>query len=187
MGKKTLQSYQETLDEQLRATVVANCFHLWNYLAFLKVPTHVGLIRIQNEISEVEKREIELRKEHETSRTSSVNDDSSEMSSSDSPEPISTPIVNIDSKDHFKKNKIIEPQPKPQYLPAPGLTRALSTPQLFLVSPVKNFNINAPHKGMMEKFIASRGKMIGNQHSPAQLNFKKNLMMVRKAFATHYA
>lgn len=30
----------------------------------------------------------------------------------------------------------------------------------------------------MEKFIASRGKMIGNQ--PAQSNFKKNLMMVRR-------
>lgn len=139
------------------------------------MPTHDGLIRIQNEISEVEKRETELRKEHASSRSNSINGDVSEASSS--PEPIVSP-VNVDSKDHFKKNKIIEPQPKPQYLPAPGLTRALSTPQLFQVSPMKKFNINAPHKGMMEKFIASRGKMIGNQ--PAQSNFKKNLMMVRK-------
>lgn len=135
------------------------------------------MIRIQNEISEVEKREIELKKEHEaTSRSNSVNGDVSESSSS--PEPTSPPIVPIDSKDHFKKNKIIEPKPKPQYLPAITLTRAASTPQLFQVSPVKKFNINTPHKGIMEKFIASRGKMIGNQ--PAQSNFKKNLMMVRK-------
>ncbi|CRK88061.1 CLUMA_CG001846, isoform A [Clunio marinus] len=142
-------------------------------------PTHDGLIRIQNEISEVEKRENELKKEHASvlpsSRTNSLNGDVSETSSS--PEPSSTPpVVTIDSKDHFKKNKIIEPQPKPQYLPVPGLTRALTSPQLFQVSPMKKFNLNnTPHRGIMEKFIASRGKLIGNQ--PAQNNFKKNLMM----------
>lgn len=148
------------------------------YISAFQTPTHDGLIRIQNEISEVEKREIELRKEHaSSSRSNSVNGDN-ESSSSTSPEPTQSPIIIVDSKDHFKKNKIIEPQPKPQYLPAPGLTRALSTPQLFQVSPMKKFSINSPHKGIMEKFIASRGKMIGNQ--PAQSNFKKNLMMVRR-------
>lgn len=121
----------------------------------------------------MEQREIELRREH------SLNGNVSEASHS--PEPHITSPVSVDSKDHFKKNKIIEPQPKPQYLPAFGLTRALSTPQLFQVSPMKNYNVNTPHKGIMEKFIASRGKMIGSQHyAPAQNNFKKNLMMVRK-------
>jgi len=144
-----------------------------------EVPTHDGLIRIQNEISEVEKREIELRKEHEnaTSRSSSVNGDSFEVSKS--PEPRQSPtVVHFDSKDDFKKNKIIEPQPKPHLFPVPVLTRAASTPQLFQVSPVKKFNINTPHKGIMEKFIASRGKMIGNQqYTTTQNNFKTNLMM----------
>lgn len=139
------------------------------------------MIRIQNEISEVEKREIELRKEHASSRSNSINGDTFETFSS--PEPnASTPAVIIDSKDHFKKNKIIEPQPKPQFM-APALTRAYSTPQLFQVSPMKKFNINTPHKGIMEKFIASRGKMIGNQqYTTTQNNFKQNLMMVRKVF-----
>lgn len=139
------------------------------------------MIRIQNEISEVEKREIELRKEHASSRSNSINGDILESSSS--PEPNGSPAaVIIDSKDHFKKNKIIEPQPKPQFM-APALTRAYSTPQLFQVSPMKKFNINTPHKGIMEKFIASRGKMIGNQqYTTTQNNFKQNLMMVRKVF-----
>lgn len=88
---------------------------------------------------------------------------------------------NICSKDHFKKNKIIEPQPKPQLhhslLATPALTRALSQPQLFNISPVK---ISSPHKGIMQKFIASRGKLNVKQvNQPIQSNnFKKNLIMV---------
>lgn len=147
---------------------------------YFKTPTHDGLVRIQNEISEVEKREIELRKEHASSRSNSINGDTFELSSS--PEPTHSPTVTFESKDQFKKNKIIEPQPKPMFM-APALTRASSTPQLFQVSPMKKFNINTPHKGIMEKFIASRGKLIGNQqYSTTQNNFKKNLMMVRRFF-----
>lgn len=145
------------------------------FILILKTPTHEGLVRIQNEISEVEKRENELKKEHASSRTNSVDGDAFETSVS--PEPL--PIV-ITGKDHFKKNKIIEPQPKPMFMAPSPLTRALSTPQLFQVSPMKKFNMNTPHKGIMEKFIASRGKMIGNQqYTTTQNNFKKNLMMVR--------
>jgi hypothetical protein len=144
------------------------------------------LIRIQNEISEVEKREIELRKEHETSRSNSVNGDASSVEITSTPEPSSPPPIKFDSKDQFKKNKIIAPQPKPYLLAAPVLTRALSTPQLFQVSPMKkHFNVNSPHKGIMEKFIASRGKMIGNQQYSPQNNFKKNLMMVRRVPLPH--
>lgn len=149
---------------------------------YQQTPKHDGLIRIQNEISEVEKREIELRKEHATGRKNSVNSDST-VEEFSSPEPAASPphVTTFESKDLFKKNKIIEPQPKPYLMAAPALTRALSTPQLFQVSPMKkHFNINSPHKGIMQKFIASRGKMIGNQqYSSAQNNFKKNLMMVR--------
>lgn len=171
-----MRSYREILDGLPKKNYIRE--NLLFAFFYLKVPTQDGLIRIQNEISEVEKREIELRKEHASSRTNSVNGDSHESSSS--PEPIAQPTVIVDSKDHFKKNKIIEPQPKPQFM-APALTRAVSTPQLFQVSPMKkHFNINAPHKGIMEKFITSRGKMIGNQqYTTTQNNFKKNLMMVR--------
>lgn len=148
---------------------------LYNSLLSPQAPTHDGLIRIQNEISEVEKREIELRKEHASSRSNSVNGDERR-----SPQPKPTAAVDVNSKDHFKKNKIIEPRPRPQFI-APGLTRAYSTPQLFQVSPMKRFNVNTPHKGIMEKFIASRGKMLGNQqYTTTQNNFKKNLMMVRQ-------
>ena len=125
----------------------------------------------------MEKREIELRKEHAPSTASSVDDDEERQSS---PEPKQSPSVVIDSKDHFKKNKIIAPKARPQFM-APALTRAYSTPQLFQVSPMKRFNVNAPHRGIMEKFIASRGKMLGNQqYSTTHNNFQKNLMMVRK-------
>lgn len=153
--------------------LLADNFCLHNFSLFQKVPTHDGLIRIQNEISEVEKREIELRKEHASSRSNSVNGD-------EEPQPKPIAAVDINSKDHFKKNKIIEPRPRPQFIP-PALTRAYSTPQLFQVSPMKRFNVNAPHRGIMEKFIASRGKMLGNQqYTTTQNNFKKNLMMVRQ-------
>lgn len=156
-----------------RFLIISLLHNIHHYL--FKVPTHDGLVRIQNEISEVEKREIELRKEHETSI---VNGDVL-LEEPSLPEPKQSPVVPIDSKDHFKKNKIIEPRPRPQFM-VPTLTRAASTPQLFQVSPMKNFNVNTPHKGIMEKFIASRGKMLGNQqYSTTQNNFKKNLMMVR--------
>lgn len=72
------------------------------------------LIRIQNEISEVEKREMELRNEHAMTspRSSAANVFEDERSTSPQ---------NICTKDVFRKNKIIEPQPKPQLLAPPGL------------------------------------------------------------------
>lgn len=141
-----------------------------------------GLMRIQNEISEVEKREIELRKEHAlmSPRTSNGHVEEIVLEEDRALSP-----QNVCSKDLFRKNKIIEPQPKPQLLAPPALTRALSQPQLFLNSPVK---ISSPHRGIMAKFIASRGKLNVNQvnHPNAQQqqthqtnnNFKKNLIMV---------
>lgn len=135
-------------------------------------------MRIQNEISEVKKREIELRNEHSTMspRSSTGNvEDLLEEDRSASPQ-------NVCTKDLFRKNKIIEPQPKPQMLAPPALTRAYSQPQLFHNSPVK---MNSPHRGIMAKFIASRGKLSVNQvnhastqQQPNSNNFKQNLIMV---------
>lgn len=141
-------------------------------------------MRIQNEISEVEKREMELRNEHamissptlspiahndhtKRGKVFSVLDDEPEYNSP----------TNIDKKDDFKKNKIIEPHPRPLQMPG-TLTRALSTPSLFQKSPLNKININSPHKGIMERFIASRGKLVTNQHAIPQNNFKNNLIMV---------
>lgn len=141
------------------------------------------LKRIQFEISEVEKRETELRNEHAilsvqspSNVRNSIMQSSSECSSDDS-------AVIIDKKDDFKKNKIIEPNPLPKRLSMPLLTRAVSTPQLFQVSPVNKYNFsNSPQKGIMQRFIAAGGKLsVNNQYQP-QNHFLKNLMMVRKKF-----
>ncbi|CAG9809955.1 unnamed protein product [Chironomus riparius] len=149
-------------------------------------PSNECLLRIQNEISEVEKRELELRNEHALiSPSSPTTNGTVTFDVDDDPLPADvidvrpTSPQNICSKDHFKKNKIIEPQPKPQMhqlLTAPPLSRALSQPQLFNISPVK---ISSPHKGIMQKFIASRGKLnVGQVNQPAPTNnFKKNLIM----------
>ncbi|CAO1435864.1 unnamed protein product [Diamesa serratosioi] len=136
------------------------------------------LKRIQFEISEVEKRETELRNEHAilsvqspTTVQSSIMQSSSECSSDDS-------AVIIDKKDNFKKNKIIEPNPLPKRLTVPLLTRAVSTPQLFQVSPVNKYNFsNSPQKGIMQRFIAAGGRLsVNNQYQP-QNHFLKNLIM----------
>lgn len=141
------------------------------------------LKRIQFEISEVEKRETELRNEHAilsvqspSSVRNSIMQPLSECSSDDL-------AVIIDKKDDFKKNKIIEPNPLPKRLSVPLLTRAVSTPQLFQISPVNKYNFsNSPQKGIMQRFIAAGGKLsVNNQYQP-QNHFLKNLMMVRKMF-----
>lgn len=141
------------------------------------------LKRIQFEISEVEKRETELRNEHAilsvqspTIVQSSIMQSSSECSSDDS-------AVIIDKKDNFKKNKIIVPNSLPNRLGVPLLTRAVSTPQLFQVSPVNKYNFsNSPQRGIMQRFIAAGGRLsVGNQYQP-QNHFLKNLMMVSLKF-----
>lgn len=160
-------------------------------------PGHECLLRIQNEISEVEKREIELRNEHamisprtsvnnesehQTCENNNNNNNNNHLNDDDDTTRSQSPVLaaaNICSKDHFKKNKTIAPQPKPQLLAPPALTRALSTPQLFNISPVK---IGTPQRGIMQKFIASRGKLNVNanqinQQSPNSNYLKRNLIM----------
>ncbi|XP_070490828.1 uncharacterized protein mdu isoform X2 [Chironomus tepperi] len=150
-------------------------------------PSNECLLRIQNEISEVEKRELELRNEHALISPSTPTTNGTVTFEVVDEQPLPADVIdvrstspqNICSKDHFKKNKIIEPQPKPQMhqlLTAPPLSRALSQPQLFNISPVK---ISSPHKGIMQKFIASRGKLnVSQVNQPAPTNnFKKNLIM----------
>ena len=149
------------------------------------------LLRIQAEISEVEKREIELRDEHRNlalktaessppvspTNSDKINED---QQSDDSGFVVSPSVAKkFESKNNFKKNKVVQPEPHP--LPTTVLhkplvlTRALSTPQLFQVSPVKRFNMQNPsQKGIMQRFIASRGKMVQQQ----QNHFQSNLIMV---------
>lgn len=151
-------------------------------------PSNECLLRIQNEISEVEKRELELRNEHALiSPSTPITNGTVTFEVEHHAHPLAADVIdvrpispqNICSKDHFKKNKIIEPQPKPQLhqlLTAPPLSRALSQPQLFNISP----KISSPHKGIMQKFIASRGKLnVSQVNQPAPTNnFRKNLIMV---------
>lgn len=130
---------------------------------------------------------MELRNEHAMMSPRSMSIDEDKLSDARSPSPPpqhqqQQQPLNFCSKDQFKKNKIIEPQPRPLLLapPALTLTRAVSTPQLFNVSPVK---ISSPHRGIMQKFIASRGKLNVNvnqiNRTVQNNNFKQNLIMVR--------
>lgn len=90
-----------------------------------------------------------------------INDD---QQSDDSGFVVSPEIAKkYDSRNNFSKNKIIEP--KVQLTPSNlTMTRAISTPQLFQMAP-KKFNISPSQKGIMQRFIASRGKLVPNQNA----------------------
>lgn len=61
-------------------------------------------------------------------------------------------------------------------LPVGSLTRAVSTPQIF--TPTKRFAVNGSQKGMMQRFLASRGK-----YSPAGApRTGKDLILVKRYF-----
>jgi hypothetical protein len=72
----------------------------------------------------------------------------------------------IDELTVINSNKIIA-TPKVYTLPqSKALQRAVSTPQLFQVSPMRRFNINPNQRGLMQRFIATRGKLaISKQNS----------------------
>lgn len=147
------------------------------------------LLRIQAEISEVEKREIELRNEHRdlalktaenTPPVSPTNSDKTneDQQSDDSGFVVSPSVAKkFESKNNFKKNKVVTPAAQPvTTLHKPMvLTRAMSTPQLFQVSPLKKFNMNPSQKGIMQRFIASRGKIVQQNQTN---HFQSNLIMV---------
>lgn len=136
------------------------------------VETEDPLKRIQEEINEVARREQELR---QGQRLNDSNDDCLSSANSDdsglslSPSPVHSPSVsNLKDKIEAASSQIngtnghdaltngnrqfILPQSK-------ALTRARSTPQLFQISPNRRFNVNPNQRGIMQKFIASRGRM----------------------------
>ncbi|XP_055535310.1 uncharacterized protein LOC129724431 [Wyeomyia smithii] len=131
------------------------------------------LKRIQEEINEVARREQELRQGHHGTDSheyclSSANSDDSGLSLSPSPihspsvsnlkdkiEAVSNQLMTTNGHDNTLLNgnlQLILPQSK-------ALTRARSTPQLFQISPNRRFNPNPNQRGIMQKFIASRGRL----------------------------
>ncbi|XP_061512087.1 uncharacterized protein LOC4577649 [Anopheles gambiae] len=136
------------------------------------------LKRIQEEINEVTRREQELREGHRTGTEErnglDLNDDNLSSGNSDdsglslSPTPVHSPSVS-NLKDKLEQNgkemahqrRAEEQQRRAFILPSPKtLTRARSTPQLFHTStPPRRFNPNPNHRGIMQKFIASRGRL----------------------------
>lgn len=166
------------------------------------------LKRIQAEISEVEKRERELREKkmlltnlkgntHFT--TNDGNDGHSSLSSTPDNDPT------IDSVSAFSDDSGISsssspvngqstntpPRPQPRYIRSntvqnaitastiPNvsmmsltLNRTMSTPQMF--TPVRRFNINPARKGIMQRFIATRGKIAAANAAAAAANNNDN-------------
>ncbi|XP_058834755.1 uncharacterized protein LOC131691967 [Topomyia yanbarensis] len=145
----------------------------------INIETEDPLKRIQEEINEVARREQELRQGHRLNDSSdyclsSANSDDSGLSLS--PSPIHSPSVS-NLKDKIEaansqlnvttahdalangNRQLLLPQMK-------ALTRARSTPQLFQISPNRRFNPNPNQRGIMQKFIASRGKLNKLQSTP---------------------
>lgn len=147
------------------------------------------LKRIQEEINEVARREHELRAKSKLPQSptgdhdvpipavrhhlstdnniSNVSDDSGISSSSSPINGTSTNSNHHNSKDmHYIRN--------PSTIKLNGtsttvqsttqkLTRAMSTPQIFVAN-TKLFNTNSVQKGMMQRFIASRGKIAASNN-----------------------
>lgn len=98
---------------------------------------------------------------------SSANSDDSGLSLS--PSPVHSPSVsNLKDKIEAASNQIngtnghdALPNGNRQFIlpQSKALTRARSTPQLFQISPNRRFNVNPNQRGIMQKFIASRGRL----------------------------
>lgn len=157
----------------------------------INVETEDPLKRIQKEINEVARREQELRQGHRLNDSddclSSANSDDSGLSLS--PSPVHSPSVS-NLKDKIEAQAASNLQQingtngttttggalmtngttrqfmMPQ---SNSLTRARSTPQLFQISPNRRFNVNPNQRGIMQKFIASRGRLNKLQPSAASV------------------
>lgn len=135
--------------------------------------TEDPLKRIQEEINEVARREQELRQGHQLNDSnddclSSANSDDSGLSLS--PSPVHSPSVsNLKDKIEAASSQLngtnghdVQPNGNRQFIlpQSNALTRARSTPQLFQISPTnRRFNVNPNQRGLMQKFIASRGRL----------------------------
>lgn len=155
----------------------------------INVETEDPLKRIQEEINEVARREQELRGHRLNDSDdclSSANSDDSGLSLS--PSPVHSPSVS-NLKDKIEAQAASNLQQingtngtttggalmtngttrqfmMPQ---SNSLTRARSTPQLFQISPNRRFNVNPNQRGIMQKFIASRGRLNKLQPSAASV------------------
>lgn len=154
----------------------------------INVETEDPLKRIQEEINEVARREQELRQGHRLNDSddclSSANSDDSGLSLS--PSPVHSPSVsNLKDKIEAQAASNLQQINGTNGTTAGGtlmtngttrqfmipqsnsLTRARSTPQLFQISPNRRFNVNPNQRGIMQKFIASRGRLNKLQPSGA--------------------
>lgn len=153
----------------------------------INVETEDPLKRIQEEINEVARREQELRQGHRLNDSmddclSSANSDDSGLSLS--PSPVHSPSVSnlkdkIEAQAASNLQQINGTNGTTTTLMTNGttrqfmmpqsnsLTRARSTPQLFQISPNRRFNVNPNQRGIMQKFIASRGRLNKLQPSAA--------------------
>lgn len=64
---------------------------------------------------------------------------------------------------HFKKQKSVQPRSAFHYSSSPTLMRARSTPQIYSPAFNKKINGTSIQKGFMQKFIESRGKILGTR------------------------
>lgn len=144
------------------------------------------LKRIQEEINEVERRERELRdnkvllttgassnaadsptaysmNEKDSNDSVSALSDDSGISSSSSPingQSSNPRIIPKYNRSQTMQNGVHTPAP-PQ-----RLTRTISTPQIFVPGPAApRFNTNPAQKGIMQRFIASRGRINNNNNN----------------------
>lgn len=144
------------------------------------------LKRIQEEINEVERRERELRdnKVLLTAGTAATGADTSpayslnEKDSNDSVSGLSDDS-GISSSSSPINGQSSNPRIIPKYnrsqtiqngvhaiTPSPKLTRTISTPQIFIPGPAApRFNTNPAQKGIMQRFIASRGRINNNNNN----------------------
>jgi hypothetical protein len=148
---------------------------------FVRLQRDDPLVRIQQEISEVTKREMELRNEHNRNggglNDSVDNDDcvssthSEDSGFSTSPSPVHNSPAKVmledDAANEIEEIKISSQTGGAKVTPtkvytlpqSKALQRAVSTPQLFQVSPMRRFNVNPNQRGLMQRFIATRGKL----------------------------
>lgn len=131
------------------------------------------LKRIQEEINEVARRERELREKIALANGDAVpannnaqNDVSSTQSDDSGVSSASSPINGVSTngikETKYIRSNTINPTSTKLYATS-NLTRTMSTPQIF--TPAR-FNMSTGQKGLMQRFIASRGKFALGNNKP---------------------
>jgi len=129
------------------------------------------LKRIQEEINEVARRERELREKialanGDTSSTNTQNDSVSAQSDDSGVSSASSPINGVSTngvkESKYIRSNTVNPTSTKLYATS-NLTRTMSTPQIFMPT---RFNMSSGQKGLMQRFIASRGKFALGNNKP---------------------